>query len=89
MKMYVTKYALTKGVILIPVREHGLSEDYVLDGRTRDYNSIRVNRDAFTDPVAALVDAEKRRAKKIRQLREQIAKLEALTFTVPTEEARL
>jgi hypothetical protein len=89
MKMYVTKYALTGGVILIPVREHSLSDDYVFDGRTRDYNSLRVNRDAFADPAAALANAEKRRRDEIASLRKRIAKLEALTFTVPTEEARL
>ena len=94
MKMYVTKYALTGGVILIPVREyglceHGLSEDYVLDGRTRDHRTLRVNRDAFADPAAALANAEKRRRDEIALLRKRIAKLEALTFTVPTEEARL
>jgi hypothetical protein len=89
MKMYVTKYALTGGVILIPVRERGLSEDYVLDGRTRHINTLRVNHDAFADPAAALVNAEKRRRDKIASLRRQIAKLEALTFTVPTEEERL
>ena len=88
MKMYVTKYALTGGVILIPVREDSLSDDYVFDGRTRGYKSLRVNHDAFADPAAALANAEKRRRDKIASLRKQIAKLEALTFTVPTEETR-
>ena len=50
---------------------------------------LRVNRDAFADPAAALANAEKRRRDEIASLRKRIAKLEALTFTVPTEEARL
>lgn len=85
MKVWITKYALTEGIMvaeaaspskempyLIAVKRYGCMEQYFHKGEW------------FTDEVSAVLDARSRRAKRIASLRKSIAKLEKLEFSTET-----
>lgn len=77
---FVTKYALTAGI------EHRRGR-LVNDGTYFKYGAygfVVWGRDAFSTEAEAIADAEKRRDKRIANLRKQIVKLERLTFATPT-----
>lgn len=79
-KVYITKYALTKGVI----EKDGEIADYG-NGHVRafvhgDYSSYGIGSEAFYTKEEALKNAEERRIKKIESLKKQIKKLENLKF---------
>lgn len=77
-KIYVTKYALSKGIEEvepnIEICEDG--KQYVSHG----WAQRRLGQDCFTDRADAVADAEKRRIERIASLKKQLAKLEALEF---------
>jgi hypothetical protein len=84
MKVYRTTYALSLGVETLRV------ETLPHDHKCVRYwgQTFRLGDGVFVSAADAIADAENRRIKRLASLRKQIAKLEALTFTVPTEETR-
>lgn len=80
MKIWISKYALTKGVIESDVNEHrgALVMARIVDGGYLDY--YRMGAEAHDTQEAALAAAESMRVKKIANLQKQIAKLEKLSF---------
>lgn len=78
-KMYLTKYALSRGVKGIEADPSG---QYVRDINNRWGGLYTIGRDVFESKQDAMADAEKRRKSKIASLKKQIAKLEKLTFVV-------
>lgn len=74
--MWLSKYALSSGIREIAATV--ISDGFVRDGRGSYYF---VGSECFPTREDAVADAEKRRAKRIASMKEQIAKLEALTFT--------
>ena len=75
MKAYITKWALTKGIIELDDPE--VFEGYVVIGRLDPMiNPV----DWFFNKPAAIERAEEMRVKKIASLRKQIAKLERMKF---------
>lgn len=80
-KVFITKYALTKGIKEIEadiIRSRFGNEEYVID----DSYSYFLRKDAFTDKSEALKKAEEMKIRKIASLRKQIEKLEKLSFKV-------
>lgn len=81
-KVYITKYALSQGIIE--------TCDYEFSNRSQDkswiyssghfYDSYKIGRDAFFDRDEAIKDAYNRRDKKIKSLKKQIDKLNTLKF---------
>ena len=78
---YLTKYALTSGVIYKVQCNHPPSGLGYITPMDR-WQSYKIGSAAFADPSAAMKRAEAARTKKIDGLRKQIAALEKLTFTV-------
>ena len=78
MKYWITKYALTEGIV------HEECDESLLDhGRVfpvGSMNSIEVGREAFEHHADAIAAACLMRDKKIKSLEKQIAKLKAMTF---------
>jgi len=83
-KRYVTKYALTKGVLIMEGVFRPNYPDYF---RPDGFYMGLWKTENFASWAEALLDAEKRRAKKLASLRAQIAKLEALVFVKPEGDA--
>lgn len=81
--VWVTKYALTRGVVERPVHSsvaHGAAMNVTMDERgwgKRDFLAVD---EWHPTREAALARAEEMRAAKIASLKRQIAKLEALEF---------
>lgn len=81
-KVFITKYALTKGIKEIEadiIRSRFENEEYVIDD---SYSYFRIGTNAFTDKSEALKKAEEMKIRKIASLRKQIEKLEKLSFKV-------
>ena len=75
MKAYITKYALTKGIIEIENPE--FYENYIVISHIEPIiNPV----DWFRTKQEAIHRAEEMRVKKIASLRKQIAKLESMKF---------
>lgn len=84
---YISKYALAKGKITTAaanVKRWADESEWIYLSWSE---SFRVGRHAHRTAEAALAAAEAERTKKIASLRKQIAKLEALTFSVSDKEA--
>lgn len=76
MKAYITKYALSSGVDL---KEGELYKSYFkLSGKT--YSPLVGKNDFYQNPQDAILRCEEMRTAKIKSLKKQIAKLEALDF---------
>jgi len=75
---YVTRYALTEGILerKLVMRDDGAARDSSFRHVVFYYPG-----DWFRTREEALVDAERRRVKKIASLRKQVSKLEKLFFT--------
>lgn len=79
--VFVTKYALTAGVISRTVKKT-TDSGYVIvaeDGKFTEW-FLKQDRDVFADKAKAIADAESRRTKKIKSLEKQIEKLKKLNF---------
>ena len=79
MKVYITRWALTEGIIECDgqVRKSGtysfvMTEDY--------FDEFVLNKDAFLTRKAAKQKAEEMRDKRIEPLKKQIQKLEKMKF---------
>lgn len=79
---YVTKYALTKGILSADFPAPDEGEGYVYGKLTDEHmpTCYYLDIDTFPSLEAAKINAEKRRRNKIDSLKKQIAKLEKLTF---------
>ena len=76
-KLYVTKYALTAGIKEVDEWKD-IGDNYArVEGSWVLY---MLGRDAFTDRSDAVADCEKRRVEKIKSIKKQISKIEALVF---------
>lgn len=78
MRVYITKYALTRGIQDDTFEEHGEKTKYV-------FNGVRLlfsGRDYFYTEEEALAHAEIMREKKIKSLQKQIDKLNKLEIKI-------
>jgi hypothetical protein len=85
MKVYITKYALSKaGIELRDVEERG---DGMVADRSRSFNIYfhGEGREWSRDYESALARAENMRIAKIASLKKQIARLEKLQFSDPAK----
>lgn len=81
MKMYITKYALTKGIQIGEGTPRGDTSARVASPK---WGSLYYFGDEWhTTAKAAKLQAETMRDRKIVALRKQLAKLENMTFEVP------
>lgn len=80
---WVTKYALTNGILL----EKGEVCNYT-SGTMFSYGTFghAHGNDWHRTPEAAIARAEEMRKKKIESLKKQIAKLEKMTFAIPEKD---
>jgi hypothetical protein len=79
MKVWITKYALSKGVFDTEAEKTHRSETTITV--KRGFSSDYYHRlEWHTTEVAAIAKAEQMRVKKIAALKKQIARLEKLTF---------
>lgn len=80
MKVFITKYALSKGIIEadLALREDGKSCYGILDGSY--YPCGYYGNDFHLDYDSALKDCENRRTKKIAALKKQILQIETKSF---------
>lgn len=86
MKVWITKYALTIGIIdAVHVddtpRHEGLEQAYFWDENKQLNNNYYIPfEELFYDKDSAIVKAEEMRQKKIASLKKQIEKLEQMKF---------
>jgi hypothetical protein len=80
--VYVTKYALTSGIeeLVMDVKENPEHFNKICYGKRHGYSQSFFNNDFHLTKEEALVDAEKRRIKKIESLKKQILKYEKMSF---------
>jgi protein subunit release factor A len=80
MKVYITKYALTSGILEIEAR-NGTAENMVCyRSKGASYDQYAHGNDWHVDIDSAKAKAEQMRQAKIASLKKQIAKLEKLEF---------
>lgn len=79
MKAYITKYALTSGILEKDVRQ--LKDSRYVTIPDLCFVSLRIGRDVFYDKKEALEDAENRREKKIAQLTRALNATKSKRFT--------
>lgn len=79
-KVYITKYALTKGILEKEARVSDFGCGRLRAFCNGDYSSYGIGSEAFYTLEEALNIAEERRNKKIESLKKQINKLENLKF---------
>lgn len=83
-KVYVTKYALTKGIQERVMNVVKLDFDdniyYARALESFDWTSFRIGTEAFLTKEEAIKKAEKMRIRKIKSLKKQIEKLDKLKF---------
>ncbi len=81
MKLWITEYALTTGIIEAEGKVDGKFARVIIDGPWTSEASIMVP-DWHQTEAEAIARADRMRIKKIASLRAQIAKLEAMTFSL-------
>jgi len=84
-KVYITKYALSGGIIEMEAEIHECDwgkKGISVWGKFKNYTTGFYNNDFWLTPEEAIADAENRRVKKIASLKKQIAKLEKLTVKI-------
>jgi len=81
-KVFITKYALTNGIeeVELDVKENPEHFKKSCYGKWKGYSQGFYNDDFHLTKEEALIDAEKRRKKKIESLKKQIQKLERMSF---------
>lgn len=82
MKVYVTKYALTRGILLMEVGKTAFVNVFRNLSYPREYFDTD---EWFKSELEAIKDAEQRREKKLIQLKNQISKLENKNVTIIKE----
>ena len=79
MKVWITKYALTDGIIEVDSEQDRLTHRFVVtEGAFKNEWFNRT--DCFTSRSSAIKKAEEMRQKKIASLKKQIEKLERMRF---------
>lgn len=79
MKVYITKHALTKGII--ECEDWNFFESNKSYIYTKEYYlNYKVGKDAFFDREEAIKNAYKKRDDKVKSLKKQIEKFEKLKF---------
>ena len=79
MKVWITKYALTDGIIKVEAEQDKLTYGFVVtEGAFKNEWFNRT--DCFTSRNSAIKKAEEMRQKKIASLKKQIEKLERMRF---------
>lgn len=85
MKVYVTKYALTRGILEFTARERKALNPIVVDDPDgMNKKASFYGSDWHADFDAAQARAEQMRDARMRLLRKQIEKLENMRFTIKT-----
>jgi len=82
MKVYVTKYALTRGILLMQVEKTTVLN---LVKNKANYLEYFHEYEWFESESEAIKDAEQRKEKKLIQLQNQLAKLEKKNVTIIKE----
>lgn len=77
MKVWITKYALTKGIIEKEVRDCG---DGMVEDKSTHFPTYYHNGEWYSDKNYAIFRAQEMRKKKISSLKKQIDKLEDMKF---------
>lgn len=80
MKVYITKYALTTGILTEDDGEVSEESPGMVSCKSLGVFAIFHGKDWHATPEAALVRAEEMRGKKIKSLEKQIAKLRVMKF---------
>ena len=78
MKVWITKYALTDGIIETEGKNISSESFRITEGNFKD--SWFSSKDCFTDKKSAIKRAEEMRQKRIKSLKKQIEKLEEMRF---------
>lgn len=79
-KVFITKYALTKGIIEKEVEIYSYMDGSKYAYVKGEFNGYKMTEDAFYNHENAIQKSEEMRQKKIASLKKQIAKLEKLSF---------
>lgn len=79
-KIFITKYALTKGILEkeVEIRDYGYG--YEIAYAKGEFSSYSLGKEAFRTREQAMERAEKMRLKKIASLKKQIEALEKMKF---------
>lgn len=90
MKVYLTKYALTAGIIEAEVERRGDAGHFVtLKNKVAMNGSVLVRaKEVFDSLDEALADFQRRKMNRIRQLEAQVKKLKAATPKLAVWEAK-
>lgn len=81
-KVYIVKYALTKGIIETEVDEAKITNDYIVIRNDMFYlgTAFKVNSEIFLDKQQAIMKAKQMIERKIKNLAKQIEILKKKTF---------
>lgn len=79
-KVFITKYALTKGIIEKEADIHSFRDGSKFAYVRGEFIGYKMTVDAFYDYESAIQRAEEMRKKRIASLKRQIEKLEKLSF---------
>lgn len=79
-KVFITKYALTKGIIEKEADIHSFRDGSKFAYVRGEFIGYKMTVDTFYDYKSAIQRAEEMRKKKIASLKRQIEKLEKLSF---------
>lgn len=83
MIFYITKYALTQGIVEIntdDLSEYNIDDGHLWITSQKKFPADYKAGEWYTDKSFALADTERRRTKKIESLKKQIEKLEKIKF---------
>jgi len=80
MHVYVTKYALTKGIEKAEARQRRDDQNCVSIEGYSEWWFITIGKDCFLTLEEAQADAEKQRKRKLSSLKKQIERINALKF---------
>lgn len=78
-RIFVVKYALTKGIFETKGNYRGLCRMRV---KINGFNAVLFEKEYDIDKAMAICKAEKKRVNKLKNLRKQIGRLEAMTFDI-------
>ena len=79
-KVFITKYALTKGIIEKEADIHSFKDGSKFAYVRGEFIGYKITVDAFCDYESAIQRAEEVRKKRIASLKRRIEKLEKLSF---------
>ena len=80
---YLTRYVLTHGIIKADGHVNHKMSPSTFTYRMDECWQFETCKDWYKDPQDALLRAEEMREAKIKSLQKQIAKLQAMAFTIP------